>query len=274
MSNPHQTYLNLILPQISAEIRSTTLDAYPDVCLEPTEGCTPLADCNIVMLIGLTGTGKSTTLRALDDAGTLPYTTDIPTRRQLADLILIPYAQRVSGEPISPVKDRTQRFAYTRAFREQVAGGGTAVAFTWLYYKNAAQRVLSEGVRGHNEIQYALNHTRWRLIELWIDPVTRLRRLSGRGEAFDMVANPSAEDLSFLPESRVDEVRAALEAGEITPAAVTTVRAEALNYGTDPFDAENKTPRYRCLSVEGLSPAEVAAAVTTAVTELDAEITD
>lgn len=269
--DPHHTYLTHVLPHVPAHIRAATLDAYPAVRLTDTDGYMPLAGCNVVMLIALTGTGKSTTLGALRAAGTLPHRADIPTRRDLADLVLIPYAQHLAGEPLAPVRDRAQRFAYTRAFREQVAGGGTAAAFTWLRFADPAARVLSEGVRGPNEIAHALQYTRWRLIELWVDPVTRLRRLSNRADAFDTVTNASAADLSFLPGDRAAEVRAALVAGEITREAVATVREEARNYGAHPYDPANTTPRYRCLRIDTLTPAEVAAAVTDAVRTLDAE---
>jgi len=271
MTDPRQTYLNDILPSVPAVTRAAALDAYPDVRLDDAESNTPLADCNVVMLVGLTGTGKSTTLRAVREAGTLSYRTDIPTRRQLADLILIPYAQHLAGEPVAPVKDRTQRFGYTLAFRERVAEGGTAAAFSWLRFAAPSERLLSEGVRGPNEIAYALQHTRWRLIELWVDPVTRLRRLSNRNDAFDSIAVANTADLSFLPEDSIDAVRAALAAGEISPEAVTTVRAESRNYGAQPYDAANTTPRYRCLRIDSLTPEQVAAAVVDAVHTLDSE---
>jgi energy-coupling factor transporter ATP-binding protein EcfA2 len=273
MTHPHQNYLNNVFPNVPEATRVATLDAYPDVRLDATAGFTPLADCNIVMLIGLTGTGKSTALRALRQVGTLAYRTDIPTRRQLADLVLIPYAQHYAGEAIAPVKDRTQRFAYTRAFREHAADGGTAAAFTWLHFADATGRVLSEGVRGPNEIAYALANTRWRLVELWVDPVTRLRRLSHRADAFDAITAATTADLSFLPDSRVEEVRAALAAGDITPEAVTTVRAESHNYGAQPYDPANTTPRYCCIRIDTLTPAQVATAVVDAVHTLDAEAT-
>jgi energy-coupling factor transporter ATP-binding protein EcfA2 len=259
--NPHTTYLTDVFPRVPDDVTARTLDCYPDVRLTPTDRFTPLAQIPVLMLVGLTGTGKSTTLKALQAISDQPTMTAIPSRRDLADLILIPTAQHINGDPITPVKDREQRFAYTRLFREQVAEGGTAAAFTWLHLRVSDQQILSEGVRGPNEIGYALSHTKWRIAELWVDPVTRLRRLSDRTDAFDTIANLDISDLSFLPESRHDEVRTAVMAGEISPTAIATARAEALNYGADPYDETNTTPNYHCFHIDTMTPDEVAAAV-------------
>jgi len=269
MQNPYQYYMENVFPQVPDAVRADTLGRYPDVTLTDDANTGPLGERQVVMFVGLTGTGKSTTLAALHERAALQYTTAIPSRREITDLILIPCAQAVRGEPAAPVKDRERRFGYTRTFREQVAPGGAAAAFTWLRTSGEIDTlILSEGVRGPNEIEYALAHTRWCVIELWVDPLTRLQRLSSRGGAFDRVANADATDLSFLPEAARGRALALLAAGEITPAAVTTARAEASNYGGTPYDADNTMPRYRCLHIDDMTPAQVAVAAEDAVQTL------
>ena len=102
-----------------------------------------------------------------------------------------------------------------------------------------------------------LQHTNWRIAELWLHPVTRLKRLSQRREAFDRVENPDAEDLSFLPAEHMDEVRELIAKGHITPSAIATVREETISYGNAPYDKNNHTDNYHCFVIDGLTPDEV-----------------
>ncbi len=261
MSDGKSTYIKHVLPRLPEAVKNGTLADSPHVSLISVAGYVPLAQCNVVMLVGLTGTGKSTTLQAMRDSGRLAFQEGIPSRRQLADFILIPMAQHWRGEPIVPVKDRIARFGYTRDFREQIAPGGTAEAYTWFDCNLPDALVLSEGVRGANEIKYALAHTRWRIIELWVDPVTRLKRLSSRQEAFDAVQNADDTDLSFLMPEQAAHVRDLLATRQITPEAVTTVREESANYGATPYDAENTTHHYHCLPIDNMTPPQVAEAI-------------
>jgi hypothetical protein len=203
------------------------------------------------MVVGLTGTGKSTTLARLGEmrgTGTLRYCDDIPDRRELADLIVIPTAQAIAGEEVRPVKDREQRFELTRRFAQQFNAGGSAAVYGWLYYQwDGHTPLLSDGLRGPGEIAYALKHyPRWQVCE----------------DRFDFLANSSElRDLSFLPKGRRLEVMRLLESGEVTPKAVITARAEAQNYGGAAYDADNRTPRYRCIQIDDMTPDEVAKAV-------------
>jgi hypothetical protein len=264
------TYISQIYPKLTDDTRAL-LDHYPRVRLQSDETFRPLEQHPVIMLVGLTGTGKTTTLNAMRNNKLLAFSTPLPSRRQLTDLIIIPTIQHHLNQPLQPVRDREQRFAYTRAFREQVAEGGAASAFRWLAFQPTDTPVLSEGVRGANEIAHALAHTRWSIIELWIDPLTRLKRLSQRTGAFDTIHHPDAADLSFLPPSEQAPAHAALRAGDISPAAVTTVRAESVNYGMVPYDQNNRTPRYHLLPIADQTPLQVAQAVANAARQcLDA----
>lgn len=264
-----------VWPQIPADAKAQFEARYPNVRLYDAPEFVPLSQVAVCMVVGLTGTGKTTTLAALADlqhSGGTRYCDDIPERRELADLVIIPAAQVAAGEPVQPVRDREQRFELTRRFAQQVDSGGSAAAYGWLHYRwDGHTPLLSDGLRGPGEIAYALAHyPRWKICELWVDPVVRLRRLSHREDRFDFLANTQAvADLSFLPEERRLEVQQLLEEGEITAKAVVTARAEARNYGGDPYDATNQTPHYRCLRIDDLAPAAVAQQIAALMSEAE-----
>src|SRR5690606_36730519 len=127
-----------VWPQIRADAKAMFQARYPNVRLHNAPEFVPLSQVQVCMVVGLTGTGKTTTLNALADlqhSGGTRYCDDIPERRELADLVIIPAAQVAAGEPVQPVRDREQRFELTRRFAQQVDSGGSAAAYGWLYYR-------------------------------------------------------------------------------------------------------------------------------------------
>ena len=259
----NERFLNDIVPQLPAALLKQMQMRYPDIRLQPQEGFAPLTIYPVCMVVGLTGTGKSTTLdklAELREAGQVAYREDIPSRRELADWLVIPTVQIINGQAVQPVKDREQRFALTRQFAQEFEPGGLAAVYGWLYYRGDEKvPIVSEAVRGPREIAYVLEHApHWKVFELWVPPLIRLQRLSGRGDAFDQVAQSSI-DVAFLPPESQNEARALLQAGKITPEAITTIAAEARNYGHQPFDATNSTANYRYLAIDRVEPAEAAA---------------
>ncbi len=249
-------YLREVRPRLELPLAQN----YPHVSLVGGEGFRPLGECALLMLVALTGTGKSTTLERLRARLGGTGLDLIPTRRELADWIAIPMAQALADEPIEMVGDRARRFACTRRFAEQVPGG-LAAPFSWLHLANRCDGLLfSEGIRGRNEIRYALDHfPRWQIVELTLPPLTRLRRLSGRHDDFDR-AKGSA-DVSFLPLRLQGEARALVDAGEISAEALAIVEAEAANYGFEPFAEADAYPNYHRVEVEARSPDQVAEAI-------------
>ena len=249
-------YLREVQPRLDLPLA----EKYPLVSLDGGNRFGPLGEQALLMLVALTGTGKSRTLdmlRARTGGAGMGF---IPSRRELADWIAIPLAQTLAGARITPIKDRRLRFGYTRRFAEQVPGGMAAV-FSWLAIAEGYDApLLSEGIRGENEIRYALdNFPRWRIVELTLHPLTRLRRLSGRRDDFDRAK--ASTDLSFLPSRLRREARALVNAGEITGEALAIVQAEAANYGFDPFVDGREYANYHRLAVDDLSPDDVAQAV-------------
>ncbi|MCY3779548.1 MAG: hypothetical protein OXG78_04490 [Chloroflexi bacterium] len=249
-------FLREVYPKLSLPLAEN----YPLVSLFEGAGRHPLEEHPLLMLVALTGTGKTTALELLRRRLGLASAEVIPSRRELTDWVLFPLAQALADEPIAPVTDRVKRFAMTRRFARQVEGGMAAI-FSWLYLADEMRALLlSDGIRGPNEVAYALRHfPRWQIVELTLHPMTRLRRLSGRNDGFDQAGG--SEDLSFLPLDLQSQARDLLRAGEISAKAISITSAEAQNYGRQPFVMEADYPNYHRLDVDGCSPEAVADAV-------------
>jgi hypothetical protein len=207
----------------------------------------------LLIISGLTGVGKSTTLAAL--AHTPLVYTLLPNRRELTDRLLITYLQWLDGVPIQPVMDRKQRFAYTRRYRT-LFPGGMAHLLTQLWIDPAAvgSFLLFDGLRGVAEVGHAVRMLpQAHFLVLHAPDSVRVGRLLGRQDAFDQVADGSPvnttpltfADLGILDEGDIFSVtdQAALMAlvqqGAISApdlrAKVQIVLEERQNY--DPYAA-------------------------------------
>lgn len=151
-------------------------------------GRTSVTQRPLLVLVGVTGVGKSTTLAALAEAG-LRYHL-LPDRRDLTDRLIIPAMQLRAGQPAAPVKDRKLRFEYTRAYRELYPGGmAQALAQLWIEPTALPDLLLFDGLRGDNEVLHAarlLPNARFVMLEA--PDFVRVTRLMGRGDPFDAVA--------------------------------------------------------------------------------------
>lgn len=249
-------YLTTVYPQLEFRI----VNKYPLVSLGQKDSHQPLSRMPVLMLVALTGTGKTTTLNALSDIAENNIEQGmsvIPSRREIADWIAIPTAQVILDEPIQPVTDRVQRFHYTRTFADHV-NGGMATAFSWVHVSRAYNGlIISEGIRGANEISHALtNFPNWHIIELALHPLTRLQRLSDRSSAFD---NADGEgDVTFLPADLQAEANALVASGDITAKALTITQAESQSYGLYPFADGHNYNNYHRVDVDDKIPDQVA----------------
>lgn len=262
MIAPRLFFSEEVWPRMPEALKARLVAQHPSVRLGAEEGFQPLETLPVTMLVGLTGTGKSTSLKALDalrQSGAVTYADDIPSRRELADWVLIPTAQVVGGEKVEPIIERTERFRLTRRFAEEVDAGGSAAVYSWLYYQGQGP-LLSEALRGPREIAYALTHyPNWRMVELWVDPVIRLQRLSQRRDELDQVAVGTAPiDLEFLPPEQQAAVEVLLAKGTISLESIVTARTEAQSYGSRPYDRHNETAHYRCIVINDMQPDAVA----------------
>ncbi len=140
----------------------------------------------LLILMGLTGVGKSTAVGALRDV-TPPYTL-LPNRRALTDELIIP---EMHGDPVEPVTDRLARFELTRRYRETYPGGMVHALGDYLAANTPADSaaLVFDNLRGLDEAQAATEvFPEARFILLDAPPIVRLQRLIGRSDSFDRVA--------------------------------------------------------------------------------------
>mgnify|MGYP005860278063 FL=1 len=146
-----------------------------------------MTELPLVILVGLTGVGKSTTLVQL--ANMRVNFSLLPNRRAMTDEIIIAAIQREAGELARPVTDRLARFDYTARYRAKYPGG-LAYALSQLAVDptDIASPLIFDGLRGLEEVQQAsIYFPRGRFILLDAPDTVRLSRLLQRGEAFDAV---------------------------------------------------------------------------------------
>ena len=162
----------------------------PDLAVgEARPGWQPIAAADLLILVGVTGVGKSTLL-AQAPVQALNLTL-LPDRRVLTDHLIIPAMQAARGEASGPVRDRGHRFALTRAYREQHLGGMAHALRELLVRATTTPRYLFDGLRGDNEVTHAAAALpRSRFVMLDAPDLVRVRRLLGRGDAFDRIAAP------------------------------------------------------------------------------------
>jgi hypothetical protein len=222
--------------------------------LELQEGLVSLKTQPLLILVGLTGVGKSTLVEALG----LPR---LPDRRELVDLYVLP---RYGAKPPIP---REERFRLTRRFREEFPGGVAEVLARG--YVPPAPLLLFDGLRGEEEVAYALKHLPKALfVVLHAREITRLKRLLARQDAFDRVAlSPlEVEKLQELAQGvlapeELEEALALAPAEEVL-AKLKIVAEEKRNYDPEgPLRLLRDHPRALVLDTEALDPLAEAQAV-------------
>jgi hypothetical protein len=189
-------------------------------CGDPAPaGWLEAAALDLVVLVGLTGVGKTTLLAAL---GTLPGALSLPDRRRLADAVIL---AGPAGGP--PPGDRAERFAATRRFAADEPGGMAAIlAALRLAPGLATGPALFDGLRGEAEVRHAAAALpRARFVALCAPNALRLERLLDRADPFDRTAAPGGADPlaaaeGLLEPAEIDALRRRLAAGALAPAAV------------------------------------------------------
>lgn len=145
----------------------------------------PLSSLPLLVLVGVTGVGKSTTLDELARRGRRVLL--LPDRRELTDRLIIGVMQVADGETVHPVSDRRLRFEYTRRFRE-LYPGGMADALGLLVVRLPADTsiMIFDGLRGENEVRAAVTLLPLaRFVMLDAPDAVRVARLLGRNDPFD-----------------------------------------------------------------------------------------
>ena len=246
----------------------------------PPAGWAAIVDLPVLVLVGVTGVGKSTAVNALRsgwDGVSL-----LPNRRKIADLLVIPTVQGWDGETPGAVTDRRLRFDYTRRYRERYSGG-LAHALSRLVLPRpqagAPSLHIFDGLRGADEVTFAAQSLPLaRFAVLHAPDVVRVERLLQRRDAFDQVAGleagggfrweDAAEGRALFTQEEQDRLAALVRRGEVDgvelAAKVAIVAAERRNY--DPHAAAEILRREapdRTVVVDTTthSPAEAAAAI-------------
>ncbi len=224
-------------------------------------GWRALAEGDLVVLVGLTGVGKTSTLalvlERLGRGGLLP------DRRELTDKVIIG-----TGAPAS---DRLERFARTRRFRDEHPGGMAAIlAAIAIDPAELREPLFFDGLRGPEEVAHAAAALpRARFVALSAGNAVRLARLLGRADPFDRLgptarlteagrdgdaaALAAAEGL--LAPAEIEALRRAISAGRLLPAEVEAklaiIREEQLSYDPElTFAALRAAAGGRCLVLE------------------------
>lgn len=167
----------------------------------PSNHWQPLATRPLLIMVGVTGVGKSTTLTALT-ATPLAFTL-LPDRRELTDRLIITYLQQQDGMAVQPVHDRKARFGYTRRYREQFPGGMShALAQLQVDYTQLPGWLVFDGLRGAEEVAHAATLLpQARFVVLDAPDRVRVERLLGRNDAFDRIAGTTATVTNGAPHS-------------------------------------------------------------------------
>ena len=200
--------------------------------LDPTEipeGFLPLTHLPVIIMVGLTGVGKST---VIDLLGKEMAFTLLPNRRALTDEIIIASLQREAGESIGIVTNRIKRVEYTARYREKNPGG-MAQALGQVVVKVAQENepFIFDGLRGLNEVQHGSSYfPQSRFIVLEAPDVVRLNRLLNRGDQFDVVeSRPGTIDQSLMETFRsIPEIEAVF-----TPQQLSQIAQIAADYTSE-----------------------------------------
>ncbi len=156
------------------------------------EGWQSISTRPLLIMVGTTGVGKSTTTAALAAQG-LTFTL-LPNRRSLTDKLIISKMLKADERPIQSL-NRIERFNYARCYREQFPGGMAQILTQLQVEPEQVESLLVfDGLRGQNEVCYAataLANAKFVVLDTteWV----RLQRLLNRQEVFDQITQPKLE---------------------------------------------------------------------------------
>jgi len=153
----------------------------------------PLSKLPIIVIVGLTGVGKTTTLELLASRGVV--FTLLPNRRKITDELIIASLQQEDSQTPHPVTDRITRFEYTARYRARHPGGmAYAVSCLAADPTDLTWPLIFDGLRGLDEVQQATVYfSQARFILLDAPDIVRLSRLLNRADRFD-TSTPQGSD--------------------------------------------------------------------------------
>jgi energy-coupling factor transporter ATP-binding protein EcfA2 len=182
------------------KLKAMSLPFGPGVILEPNPALPwqSLSQLEFLVLVGVTGVGKTTTLEALKSVGI--ELSLLPDRRLVTDVVMI---DALAGHPVS---DREERFAWTAKYRELHPGGmAEAIGKLAVNLESLRPPLVFDGLRGFEEVTFAASqYAKARFIVLDAPDTVRVQRLLGRSDTFDKMtvstSNASTlEQLASIP---------------------------------------------------------------------------
>ncbi len=147
----------------------------------------PLRDLPFVVLVGLTGVGKTTTMLELKKLNV--HFSLLPNRRDITNEMMI--APHIESTKKMSDLSREERFALTAQYRQKHPGGmAEAIGHLMLDTQVFQFPIFFDGLRGLDEVSYAATHyTKARFVLLDAPDTVRVQRLLGRNDAFDKISN-------------------------------------------------------------------------------------
>ncbi|MBC6422128.1 MAG: hypothetical protein GDA43_17565 [Hormoscilla sp. SP5CHS1] len=113
-------------------------------------GWKSIATQPLLIVVGLTGSGKSTNIAALTEHGC--NFTLLPNLRVLTDQLIVPAMAKANGGQVSSTC-RIERLKYARQYRQQFAGG-MAHILAQLMVKETGSLLVFDGLRAPKDIGY------------------------------------------------------------------------------------------------------------------------
>lgn len=161
----------------------------------------PITTFPLLIVVGMTGVGKSTITKALAEEG-LDFTL-LPNRRALTERLIIAPMLKMQEKLMQP-SCRIKRLAYTRLYREYFPGGmGHILASLHINPQQVNSMLVFDSLRGENEVCYAdkaLKNAKF--VMLTAPSIVRLERLLKRHDPFDRISNQELEEnRQIIPEA-------------------------------------------------------------------------
>ncbi|MBE8965439.1 AAA family ATPase [Nostocales cyanobacterium LEGE 12452] len=153
----------------------------------------PITSFPLLIIVGMTGVGKSTITKALAEEG-LDFTL-LPNRRVLTERVIIAPMLKIQEKLVQP-HCRIKRLAYTRLYREYFPGGmGHILASLHVNPEQVNSMLVFDGLRGENEVRYAATALKNSKFAMLTAPnMVRIERLLKRHDSFDYIANQELEN--------------------------------------------------------------------------------
>jgi hypothetical protein len=168
----------------------------------------------LIIIVGVTGTGKTTFTNNLVEAG---YDFELlPDRRDLTDQLIIAPLQREDHQEVRALP-RMQRVPYIRHYQQRHPAG-LAYAISQLYVDPAvcSKFLIFNGLRGESEVQYSIDASpKSQFIVLDASNIVRAKRLLERKDSYDRTSKYKQENLSMLEKAASFDALGVPEAAEI-----------------------------------------------------------